>query len=83
MGLTVRNSKKVIRFNELNDVQLGLLRMFSRPMSKEKTLKLKRAIVTFLSDELDKEVEKVVVRKKITTKDYEALKRKHRRTPKK
>jgi hypothetical protein len=83
MGLTVRNSKKEIRFNELNDVQLGLLRMFSRPMSREKILKLKRAIVTFLSDELDKEVEKAVVRKKITVKDYETLKRKHQRTPKK
>lgn len=82
MGIAT-SSKKEIHFTELNDVQLGLLRMFSRPMSKEKTLKLKRAIVTFLSDELDKEVEKVVARKKITAKEYEALKHKHRRTSKK
>jgi hypothetical protein len=82
MGLAT-SSKREIHFNELNDVQLGLLRMFSRPMSKEKILKLKRAIVTFLSDELDKEVEKTVAEKKITSKDYEALKHKHQRTPKK
>jgi hypothetical protein len=82
MGATT-SSKKEIHFNELNEVQLGLLRMFSRPMSREKTLKLKRAIVSFLSEELDKEVENAVERKKITLKDYEALKRKHQRTPKK
>ena len=44
----------------LNEVQLSLLRMFARPMSEEQTLKIRRALVEFLSDELDSEIEKVV-----------------------
>lgn len=82
MGTTANREKKGLQFNELNEVQIGLLRMFSRPMTKEKTRKLKRAIVGFLSEELDREVEKVVAAKKITGEDYEALKHKHQRTPK-
>jgi hypothetical protein len=71
-----------INFNGLNEVQIGLLRMFSRPMSKEQSLKIKRAIVNLLSDELDTEVERVVSERGITEKDFEALRNQHQRTPK-
>ncbi len=56
--------------------------MFSRPMSKEQSLKIKRAIINLLSDELDTEVERVVLEKGITEKDFEALRNQHQRTPK-
>lgn len=54
----------------LNEVQLSLLRMFSRPMSEEQTLKIRRALVQFLSDELDTEIEKVVTQKKHHSKGF-------------
>ncbi|WP_428657149.1 hypothetical protein [Runella sp.] len=67
----------------LNDVQLSLLRMFARPMSEEQTLKIRRALVQFLSNEVDNELEKVVKEKNITDKDYDKLRNQHQRTPKK
>ena len=67
----------------LNEVQLSLLRMFARPMSEDQTLKIKRALVQFLSDELDNEIEKVVKQKNITGNDFEQLRKQHQRTPKK
>lgn len=72
-----------VNFNGLNDVQKGLLRMFSRPMTEEQVLKIKRAIVNFLSDELDAEVERSVSEKNITEKDFDNLRKQHQRTPKK
>lgn len=73
---------KSVNFNSLNDVQIGLLRMFSRPMTKEQTLKIKRVIVNHLSDELDLEIEKVVAEKGITEKDFDKLRKQHQRTSK-
>lgn len=67
----------------LNEVQLSLLRMFARPMSETQILKIKRALVQFLSDELDDEIEKVVKQKNITDNDFEKLRNQHQRTPKK
>jgi len=67
---------KSVNFNSLNDVQIGLLRMFSRPMTEEQTLKIKRAIGNHLSEEL----EKVVLEKGITEKDYDKLRKQHQRT---
>ena len=72
-----------ISFQGLNDVQIGLLRMFSRPMTIEQTMNLKRSIVNYLSNELEKEIEKVVAERGITDTDYEALKHQHQRTPNK
>ena len=71
-----------INYSGLNEVQIGLLRMFSRPMTKEQSLKIKRGIVNLLSDELDAEVERVVKEKNITEKDFEALRNDHQRTSK-
>ena len=73
-------SKNHISVNGLNEVQIGLLRMFSRPMSEEQALKIKRVIVSFLADELDTEIEKVVDEKNITEKDFNVLRKQHQRT---
>ena len=79
-GNTLRSEN--VSYNGLNEVQIGLLRMFSRPMSTEQTLKIKRAIVNFLSDELDEEVERVVAEKGITDSDFQKLRKQHQRTSK-
>jgi hypothetical protein len=71
-----------INFSGLNEVQIGLLRMFSRPMTNEQILKIKRGIVKLLSDELDTEVERVVIEKGLTEKDFETIRHQHQRTPK-
>ena len=77
-GNTLRSQN--VSYSGFNEVQIGLLRMFSRPMSTEQTLKIKRAIVNFLSDELDEEVERVVAEKRITDSDFQKLRKQHQRT---
>lgn len=64
----------------LNDLQLSLLRMFSHPISEEQTLKIKRMLVQFLSDELDSEIERVVQKKRITDDDFDKLRNEHQRS---
>lgn len=76
-------TKSSVPFQELNEVQLGLLRMFSRPMSREESLDLRRAIVNHLSEKMLNEVDKVVEEKSITQKDYDNLYKQHQRTKKK
>ena len=70
-----------MNFGTLNEVQIGLLRMFSRPMTKEQSLSIRRVIVSHLSDQLDAEVERVVAEKGITEKDFDSLRKQHQRTP--
>lgn len=83
MATLAKHVSESVNFNGLNDVQKGLLRMFSRPMTEEQTLKIKRAIVNFLSDELDVEVERSISEKNINEKDFDSLRKQHQRTPKK
>ena len=78
VAVTARN--EVVNYNELNEVQIGLLRMFSRPMTVEQTLNIKRVIVNHLSDELEVETEKVVNQKGTSEKDFEKLRKQHQGT---
>jgi hypothetical protein len=51
-------------------------------MTIEQTLNLKRIIVNHLSDELDKEVERVTKEKNISEFDFESLRNQHQRSTK-
>jgi len=48
---------------ELNDVQISLLRLFNRPMSKKETLELKRLLVNHYAHQLEEEVSNVISKK--------------------
>ena len=57
----------------LNDVQVSLLRMFNRKMSYEESVELRDLLTQHYSQKLKDEVDRVVVEKKITNKDYNKL----------
>lgn len=50
----------------LNDVQLGLLRMFNRKMSYNESVEVRDLLFNFYSDKLFEEVDIVVKQKGIT-----------------
>ncbi|HMR18674.1 MAG TPA: hypothetical protein PKA53_05205 [Sphingobacterium sp.] len=67
MGITLKDH------TELNDIQVSLLRLFSRPMSKEETLEIRNLLVNHYSEMLNKEVTRVIKEKGYTAKDLENI----------
>lgn len=57
----------------LNDIQIGLLRMFDRKIPDDEVLEIKKVLVNHLSGRLFEEVGQVVKSKHISEKDYLAL----------
>ena len=57
----------------LNEIQVILLRLFSRPMSEKQTKELKKLLVDFYSIQLEKEVSKVVAEKGYSQKDFDDM----------
>jgi hypothetical protein len=58
---------------ELNPIQISLLRLFNRPMSEEEIITLKKVMVDYYSDLLEKEVTKTVSAKGYTQKDFDKM----------
>lgn len=71
--------EKVQETTGLNDIQLTLLRLFNRKMSREETVELRDMLFNFYSDKLFDEVDKVVEQKNITEQDYEKLRNQNQR----
>ena len=57
----------------LNEVQVSLLRLFSRPMSDNEVKELKRLLVSHYSEQLRAEVNMVVSEKGYTQKDFDDM----------
>ena len=68
------------RSSGLNDIQIGLLRMFDRKIPNEEVIEIKKVLSKHLSKKLLDEVDQVVKEKDISEKDYEQLKTDHLRT---
>ena len=64
----------------LNEIQLGLLRMFNRNIPDADVHAIKEVIVKHLNQQLFDEVDKVVKEKNITAADYERLEKEDFRT---
>jgi hypothetical protein len=73
MGNTIKNVG-------LNDVQIGLLRMFNRPMSIEESVEIRDLLTQHYANKLFDEVDRVVAEKGITEADYDNLRNEHQRT---
>jgi hypothetical protein len=73
MGNTIKNVG-------LNDVQIGLLRMFNRPMSIEESVEIRDLLSQHYANKLFDEVDRVVAEKGITEDDYDKLRNEHQRT---
>mgnify|MGYP000929414421 FL=1 len=57
----------------LNDVQLMLLRLFSRPMSESDTEAIRKMLLDYYDTLLQQEVDSVIEKKGIKREDFERL----------
>jgi hypothetical protein len=64
----------------LNEVQIGLLRMFDRNIPEADIREIKQVLVKHLSQQLLDEVDRVVKEKGITDADFKKLETEHFRT---
>lgn len=64
----------------LNDVQLMLLRLFSRPMTEEDVKNIRAMLLEYYDSMLQKEVTTVIDEKGIKREDFEQLLRKDQRS---
>ena len=55
----------------LNNAQLEILKMFSRPMSKQELTELKQTLIEFLAKKINIEVDEIPESRKITQKDLD------------
>ena len=64
----------------LNEVQLMLLRLFSRPMLPQDLEAIREMLLTYYETALHREVADVIEKKGITRADFEAVLNKQQRT---
>jgi hypothetical protein len=64
----------------LNDVQLMLLRLFSRPMPNNDLEAIREMLLTYYETALNQEVERVIKEKDIKRSDFDAVLNKQQRT---
>lgn len=57
----------------LNEVQLMLLRLFSRPMPSQDVEAIREMLLDYYEKALQEEVERVIEKKGITRADFEAV----------
>jgi len=57
----------------LNDVQLMLLRLFSRPVSPQDLAAIQNILLDYYNNALQKELDRVIEEKNITGEDYEKV----------
>ena len=64
----------------LNDVQMMLLRLFSRPMPEYDLEAIRELLLTYYETALQKEVERVIEQKGITRTDFDKILNQQQRT---
>ena len=57
----------------LNDVQLMLLRLFSRPVSTQDLDAIQNILLDYYNNALQKELDRVIEEKNITREDYDKI----------
>lgn len=64
----------------LNDVQLMLLRLFSRPMSGQDLMDIKKMLLDYYDMLLQRELDVVMTEKQITREDFDRVLQEDQRT---
>lgn len=59
--------------SKLNDLQVGLLRLFQREMTDEQIVSLKRVLVKHYQEMLHSEINQVVIEKGYTQTDFDRM----------
>ena len=57
----------------LNEVQLMLLRLFSRPMSTQDLQAIREMLIAYYENMLQRELDEVIEKKQITRSDYDKI----------
>lgn len=57
----------------LNDVQLMLLKLFSRPVTANQLEEIREMLLNYYETALQKELDRVIAEKKITRDDFDAV----------
>lgn len=57
----------------LNEVQLMLLRLFSRPVSTQDLAAIQNILLDYYNNALQKELDRVIAEKNITREDYDRI----------
>ena len=73
-------SAQITATQPLTEVQLMLLRLFSRPMPEYDVEAIREMLLNYYEIALQKEVERVIEQKNITRTDFDKLLNKHQRT---
>jgi hypothetical protein len=68
--------------NILNDVQLTLLKLFSRKMSEAEQMDIKQMLLNYYDNALQREIQSVIQEKGYTKQDFEKVLNKSQRTKK-
>lgn len=61
----------VNELTKLNDVQLMLLKMFNRPLREQHIIDIRKLLLDYYDKIIFEEVDRVIIEKGITDKDYE------------
>ncbi|MBL7790514.1 MAG: hypothetical protein JNL75_11855 [Chitinophagales bacterium] len=61
----------VNELTKLNDVQLMLLKMFNRPLREQHIIDIRKLLLDYYDKMILEEVDRVIIEKGITDKDYE------------
>lgn len=75
-----QSQKRMTIHTPLNEAQLTLLRLFSMEMSAQELEALRKVLMTFYEQELQKELDRVIADKKLQPKDFEKRLNKQQRT---
>lgn len=68
--------------NYLNDVQLTLLKLFSRKMSETEQTDIKQILLNYYDNALQRELQSVIQKKGYVNQDFEKILNKSQRTKK-
>lgn len=77
----MENQVELPRSARLNEVQLMLLRLFDRGMSREEIAEIRTLLMDHLHKKLARQVEADIERKGITREDFERVLNQSQRTP--
>lgn len=66
--------------NPLNDVQMMLLRLFSRPMSENDQNAIRKLLLDYYNTQLQQELEETIKMKNITRENFDKILNKQQRS---
>ncbi|MCF2488343.1 hypothetical protein [Dyadobacter sp. CY347] len=69
----VSTSERFRGNGRLNDMQISILRLFEQGISETDELKVRKMLMDYFDDGLQKELEEVLDKKKYSTQDYHKM----------